>query len=94
MEKIIIKYTEPECSICLSLMDRGCTMQKEEAFCKCQHVFCPNCISLYVKNKDLHDIMCPLCRQPCLDPLLSKEFRGCISHWPRRLHGGTPEPNN
>ena len=54
-----------ECPICLEEIKIGSCIKKENAFCKCSHIFCKECVAKYVEKKRIRDITCPICREKC-----------------------------
>lgn len=59
MELIII------CPICMDEIEHGTSVTKGRGFCNCNHLFCQKCVVEYVKNKNIDQISCPICREPC-----------------------------
>ena len=46
-------------------IEHGTSVTKGRGFCNCNHLFCQKCVVEYVKNKNIDQISCPICREPC-----------------------------
>lgn len=58
---------EDVCAICLSEKEHPSRVTKGRAMCECQHEFCQRCVVAFVRNKNIENIECPICRAPCIE---------------------------
>lgn len=58
---------EDVCAICLSKKEHPSRVTKGKAMCECRHEFCQSCVVKFVEDKNIENIECPMCREPCVE---------------------------